>query len=687
MGKKAVLDKGSIGKAPSVLVVGGPETSRSSLRDFLEVSGYRAFEAADKKEGLAACERERPDIVLADLEMPRNDGLTFVADVNDTYGALPVIVISEKGGVPDAAGSGRLWNWGCLTKPVNREALDITIRYALERARLLEENVRYREHLEKEVLTKTRELRDGRKRYQRLLESVTNYVYTVSFKDGKPTGTIHQHGCEKVTGYTSAEYNTTPDLWYRIVHDDDRQQVLDMAQRILTESENLKLEHRILHKDGSLRWIRNTLVPYRDMEGNLLAYDGIIYDITERKLADIKLRESEERFSQLFQQQEDAIILFKLDTFELVDANLAATELFGYRRDELLCSFPWPFVVDRHMELRKSLCAALDQNGRFDLFRYPLIRKYGTPVDVSMRGKLVTIMDDNVVYCSIRDITEKIRLEEDVRDTQAKLIQANKMASLGMLSSGIAHEINNPNNFILFNSSLLAETWQAVQEILDDHAAEQGDFYLAGQRFSEVREETPRLIAGLSEGARRIKAIVETLKGFVREEPGGTGTSVDINRTVRMAMTLLSHEIRRHNCDITMDLGSDLPHAFGKSQQIEQVVINLVTNALHAVAGNGGGIRLATAYDRAGESVIITIQDEGVGMAKEELERMAEPFFTTRAAQGGTGLGVSISRSIVREHNGSLVYVSEPGRGTTVSVRLPVSESSTRGVNNGGTTP
>jgi signal transduction histidine kinase len=242
-----------------------------------------------------------------------------------------------------------------------------------------------------------------------------------------------------------------------------------------------------------------------------------------------------------------------------------------------------------------------------------------------------------------------------------------------MLSSGIAHEINNPNNFILFNSSLLAETWQGVLEILDDHAAEHGDFYLAGRHFSEVREETPRLIAGLSEGARRIQAIVETLKGYVRKDPDESGICIDINNSVKMALTLLSHEIRHHKRDIEVDLDSDLPYVYGKSQQIEQVVINLVTNALNAVAGNGGGIRLATSHDRVGESVIITIQDDGVGMTREELERVAEPFFTTRSAQGGTGLGVSISRSIVREHNGTLVYVSEPGRGTTVSVRLPIS--------------
>ena len=296
-----------------------------------------------------------------------------------------------------------------------------------------------------------------------------------------------------------------------------------------------------------------------------------------------------------------------------------------------------------------------------------------------MRGKLVTLMDDTVVYCSIRDITEKIRLEEEVRDTQAKLIQANKMASLGMLASGVAHEINNPNNFIMFNSSLLAETWHGVQEILEEHAAEHGDFYLGGQRFSEVRDETPRLIAGLTEGARRIQAIVEALKGVVRQEPDDFEACIDINSTIQMAMTLLSHEVRKHARNVTVELGSDLPLVSGKPQLIEQVMINLVTNAINAVAGTGGGIRITTSYEREDEFVTISVQDDGIGMTHEVLERITEPFFTTRSAQGGTGLGVSISSSIIKEHRGTLTYESEPGEGTTATVRLPVSVVPGRG--------
>lgn len=543
-----------IQNATSVLIVDDSKVVRLLLRELLVRRGYRVIEATHGKEGLELFDRERPDIVLTDLQMPEMDGLTFIAKLNDRYINIPIIVISGEGTLPNAIEAVRLGAWDYLIKPFrDARELEITITRALERARLLNENHRYRLHLEELVQSQTREIREGK-----------------------------------------------------------------------------------------------------------------------------------ERFSQLFLQHEDAIILFKFDSFEIVDANPAATELYGYGRDELLCTFPWPFVNGGHKELQESLLAALGQNSRFDVFRLSHLRKDGTPVVVSMRGKLVTLMNDKVVYCSIRDITEKIRLEEDVRDTQAKLIHTNKMASLGMLASGIAHEINNPNNFIMFNSSLLAETWQAVLEVLEEHSEEYGDFYLAGQRFSEVREETPRLIAGLSEGARRIQAIVETLKGFVRQDPEGSEVCIDINRTVRMAMTLLSHEIRKYTGDVSVELAGDLPYVLGKSQQIEQVVINLVTNALHAVAGNGGGLWLSTSYDRAEELVIITVQDDGVGMTKDELERVAEPFFTTRSAQGGTGLGVSISLSIVKEHNGTLVYASEPGHGTTVSVQLPVSGCMINEVNSSG---
>ena len=521
---------------PSVLIVHESHVTRSSLRGFLEPPGYRVIEAGTSEDGLAAYERERPDIVLADIDMRHTSGLRFISELQEKYISLPIIVISGKKSLPAALEAVRRGAWDYLVSPINKDELEVSIQRALEWGRLLGEIIRYREQ------------------------------------------------------------------------------------------------------------------------------------------AEIKLRESEQRFSQIFLQHEDAIILFNFDTFEIIDANPAATGLYGYSRSELLRSFPWPFAGENHAELRELIQAELGENNRFDIFRITQFRKDGAPIVVSMRGKIITLMDNTVVYCSIRDITKKIMLEDEVRTTQAKLIQVNEMASLGMLASGIAHEINNPNNFIMFNSTLLAETWQEVQEVLDETSSEQGDFHLGDRRYSEVREEIPRLIAGLTEGARRIHDIIETMKTAVRQEPDGFEAHMDVNRIVQMAMTLLSHEIRKHGNNITVDLCDSLPHIRGKAQLIEQVIINLVTNALNAVAGNGGGIRIATSHEPSDGFVIVTVRDEGIGMTSDVLERISEPFFTTRFDSGGTGLGVSISLSIIKEHNGTLTYDSEPGSGTTATVRLPVTD-------------
>lgn len=521
---------------PSVLIVHESLITRTSLRSFLEAPGYRVIEAATSVDGLAAYELERPDIVLADIDMRHANGLRFIPELQEKYISLPIIVISGKKSLPAALEAVRRGAWDYLVSPINEDELEVSIQRALEWGRLLGEIIRYREQ------------------------------------------------------------------------------------------------------------------------------------------AEIKLRESEQRFSQIFLQHEDAIILFNFDTFEIIDANPAATGLYGYSRSELLRGFPWPFAGDNHAELRESIQAELGENNRFDIFRITQFRKDGAPVVVSMRGKLITLMDNTVVYCSIRDITRKIMLEDEVRTTQAKLIQVNEMASLGMLASGIAHEINNPNNFIMFNSTLLAETWQEVREVLDETASEQGDFHLGDRCYSEVREEIPRLIAGLTEGARRIHDIIETMKTAVRQEPDGFAAHMDVNRIVQMSMTLLSHEIRKHGTTITVELCDGLPHIRGKAQLIEQVIINLVNNALNAVAGNGGEVRIATSHEPADGSVMIKVQDTGVGMTRDVLERISEPFFTTRFDSGGTGLGVSISLSIIKEHNGTLTYDSEPGSGTIATVRLPVTD-------------
>lgn len=270
-----------------VLVVDDEELIRLNFKCSLEDSGYQVVTASNGADALDLFRLEQPDIVLTDLKMPEMDGSTFISLACQINADTPLIVVSGAGSLSDAIDAIRKGAWDYLSKPIQQmEELDVVIKRNLQRSWLMVENRHYQQHLEKMVAERTCELNESRERYKRLLESVTSYVYSVVFQDGKCASTVHGIGCEAVTGYRPEDYALDQGLWYRMVHEDDRKAVLMMSERIMAKETAISFEHRIYHKDGSIRWVENTLVASRDLDGELLSYDGIIKDINERKQAE-----------------------------------------------------------------------------------------------------------------------------------------------------------------------------------------------------------------------------------------------------------------------------------------------------------------------------------------------------------------------------------------------------------------
>jgi PAS domain S-box-containing protein len=447
------------------------------------------------------------------------------------------------------------------------------------------------------------------------------------------------------------------------------------ADRELFEARGIQVyEAPVRFADGSVRQIIFHKATFDDQSGAIAGLVGVMLDITAVREAEKALRESEERFREIFEQNEDAIILLARENLDLIDANPAAEKLFGRTREELVKLGPWPFVAPEDYGTLIGAIPAPGEAAPFHLDRIGAIRHDGNAIIASLWGKVVRLRSEEVVYCSIRDITDRIRMEEETRATQARLIHANKMTSLGVLVSGIAHEINNPNTFIQGNASLLDKIWLDVLPLLAKHREENGDFSLGGLPFADMEKAVPRLLFGLKEGSRRISAIIGNLKDFAREDTATGHTPIDVAAIVRDATLILSHHIHRHTDLFRLEIPEDLPRVLGKTQQVEQVVINLVMNALQALPGKEAGITVSAQANRAASAVVITVRDEGEGMTPEVMGRLTEPFFSTRLDRGGTGLGLSICASIVREHNGSLQFESSPGRGTTVTVTLPMAQ-------------
>ena len=268
------------------------------------------------------------------------------------------------------------------------------------------------------------------------------------------------------------------------------------------------------------------------------------------------------------------------------------------------------------------------------------------------------------------EIDERTRLEEKAREQELQLIQANKMTALGTLVAGVAHEINNPNNLTMMNARAVAEAWGDAQPILEDYHQENGEFLIGGLPYAEMRGTVPDLIRDMHAGAQRIERIVNNLKDFARPRQQAVRATLQVDDAVQRAVNLLRHRIGR-TIDFKVDLAGGIPPLQGDMQQIEQVVVNLVTNALEALPEEGGQVMVSTRYNQDERLVEIEVRDTGVGIPEENVERLCDPFFTTRQEQGGTGLGLAITYTLVRDHGGSLAFESATALGTRARVTLP----------------
>ncbi|MDZ7372258.1 MAG: ATP-binding protein, partial [candidate division KSB1 bacterium] len=393
------------------------------------------------------------------------------------------------------------------------------------------------------------EVIESEQRYSQLLHHLTDYIYSVKVQDGRPVHTYHGQGSLAVTGYTQEDFAINPDLWLEMVHPDDQPLVVEHARKALRGEEPPPLEHRIIHRNGSLRWVKSTIVLRKDEQGKVVSYDGLISDITELKKAE-----------------------------------------------------------------------------------------------------------------------EQRRLQEE------QLRQTDKMATLGILVSGMAHEINNPNNFIMLNAEMIGKAWRSVQPILDRYLEENGDYVVAGMPYSIARDKIGELIAGIQKGSQRIQNIVNGLKDYARQDTGAMDQLVDLDEVVDAAIMIVNNLIKKSTDSFSFVKSENLPRVKGNFQKLEQVLINLITNSCQALKEPPREISIRTGVDRSQNMVYAIVRDNGEGISESDMKHIFDPFFTTKRDGGGTGLGLAIAYSIVSDHRGRLQVESKLGEGTTVTLYLPIAE-------------
>lgn len=290
------------------------------------------------------------------------------------------------------------------------------------------------------------------------------------------------------------------------------------------------------------------------------------------------------------------------------------------------------------------------------------------------------------VYFHGADITEYKRAEKEQNELRLKLVQSDKMASIGQLAAGIAHEINNPLSFVVINLNHITSYAQGLLKIVEQYgkvatfikggsmpagmesALESVEALKATETYAEILDELPSLLQESQEGAERIRSIVLNLKEFSHTGEG-TLKHADVNRCLQSTLKIVSYELK-YKAKVIEQYG-DIPEILCYPQELNQVFMNLLVNASHAIKQDGE-IRIVT--ERRQEEVVIEISDTGCGIPPENLSRIFETFFTTKEVGKGTGLGLSISSEIVKKHHGQIEVQSTVGLGTTFRIRLPIGQ-------------
>lgn len=270
----------------------------------------------------------------------------------------------------------------------------------------------------------------------------------------------------------------------------------------------------------------------------------------------------------------------------------------------------------------------------------------------------------------LNQIGRMVSLTLEQKTYEQQIQQADKMASLGQLVSGIGHEINNPNQFIRGNIKIVRQAFEDLLPILDEYHGAHPDLKVARLKYAFFREHIMTLVDDMAHGSERIKRIVDALRGFVRQDDGLLVDKVEINTLIAATVRLVESEVHKRAV-VCLDLGENVPTFTGNSQKIEQVLVNLIVNASQAVEGDAKG-RITVRTRGEGREVVIEVADNGRGMPEQTLKKIFDPFFTTKRAKGGTGLGLAISHRIVTEHGGTIAVASEPGKGTVFTIRIPV---------------
>ena len=652
-------EKAGAGRRPlSVLLVEDNPGDALLIRFMLAKAGEGqvTLERVEKlSDALARLEKGGIDVVLLDLSLPDSQGLETFSQVHGRVPQIPILVMT---GHDDS---------GVAVQAVNRGAQDYLVKGQVDAPVLMRSMLHA---LERKRITEA--LREKEQRYKLLVESTSDYIYTVTVANGIALSTLHGAGCARITGYTPADYERDRTLWFRMIHEDDRSAVLEDAARAVKGLPTMPLEHRLLHRDGSLRWVKHTSVSRRNERGEVVAVDGVITDITERRAAEERLRNSEALYQSLveclpqhiFRKDREGRFTFANTRFcnELgrplakvvgkTDADFFPADLAAeYRADDerVMSSGQMLEKVEEHVKPD-------GEKQYVQVVKIPLVDLAGRVT--GLQGIFWDITRQKRSEAELREAADALRAANaELRNAQMQLIQAEKMLSVAGLAAGVAHEVKNPLAVLSMGVEFLNR---------QPFAGEEG--------FKEVMTD-------MMDAVERANGVIGGLLDYSRERDL-TLRRESLVEVIRRSLGLVRHELTARAVETVEELAGDLPRVEMDRGKIEQVLVNLFTNSAHAMPRFGTltvrayaktlgadeaeinpGLRGWNRIRVGDRVVVVEIDDTGAGIPEDKLSRIFDPFFTTKPTGQGAGLGLSVVAKILELHGAMISIRNRPEGG------------------------
>ncbi len=525
--------------------------------------------------------------------------------------------------------------------------------------RMISQIQHYTSNLEKMVKARTQELEESKEKYRgisRFLNSILDSAteYAIVALDYYGTIMEFNKGAEKLFGWKKQEVVPGENIGITILPEDRESGIQEVMSKRTRIEGVCELEMQRVRKDGQRFPALTTVTAIKDPSGKTTGFVEIIRDITVRKKLERELRETKEFLENIMESSVDGILTTDLKGI-ITYQNRAMEEMLGYQREEVLGRHI-SHLYTRGIQEARDVMSLLKQVERAKNYEMEVIAKQGKILTILTSLFLLRNAEDQVIGTAgiFKDITEQKALEAKLKAAQAGLVEASKMRALGELVAGVAHELNNP---------LMAS--QTILHVIMRNLP---------QDFPE--RERLELIRRCND---RIAKIVDHLREFSRQKTTEF-EEVDINKPIENALLITGQQLIDHGITIVRHLSEDLPKVMGDPNQLEQVFLNLISNARDAMEDSQGAKRELTiasvlAQEEEGPEVEVLVRDTGVGVSQEHLNKVFEPFFSTKPVGKGTGLGLSLCFGILEAHKGRIQIASKEGEWTELRVFIPVSES------------